>query len=356
MENENENIKWISVGSIQDFINDKSPKAIDSYFDWFISSLLANLKNYKVDKLIELNFNLFVYLLLNEKFQKTIIKLKHFLGVPLEGFKDENSAEQWNNELARAFSNYIKGEKIETKQMKRLVFLNKQIRTILKFKNKESSNWLLSNPRGIFQIIVLRRLNISSTIWTVLCQHLLFDFNPQKLLRDLSAFDVKEYDLSLDFEKNEYFGFRTIMVPLTSESTLNSILKLIESHKNEIEKQIQIAREEDVKITTETANLKRDYFVFKNYLVFKTTKSRGDTYITNKRKEEHVYDMAEKYLSEKEQEELINYDWGAMRKIVSRMKSRIKEFFLDKSDGFGILLTEMENIPQSSLRSEFRRS
>lgn len=111
-------LKWVSAGSIKDFVEDKSQKAVDPYFDWFISSLTTNINNYNLSQYAKANIVSFVYLLLNTQFQSAVKEIRNNLDIPENGFVDLDAYHKWRNGFSQSINDYQKARKIPLKQNK----------------------------------------------------------------------------------------------------------------------------------------------------------------------------------------------------------------------------------------------
>lgn len=337
-------VEWIPVGLIEDFVNNKSEKGIDPYFDWFISSLVSNLKNYQPSNFVKSNVSLFVYLLLNQQFQSTIRKIRDAFDIPINGFTSEIEYNQWRNGFFQAVNDYEKAKKIPLKVNKVITYIEKQI--IRLSKGRWNINQLLRNPEDEFSIIVVKRLNIGQEsnfkLWSSFIYHLIFTFNPRLLLESMNKIDIENSIIKI--VKDDFYNTTSIMVPLNLDTTINSIQTMIEKDKTNILKTIEEMKTTSPKTTSQAQEIERDYMLYKNYTSFKTTKTRGDFYQYNLRKEDNAFEKSEKYFSFKTDEKRDDYNVEAIRKIVNRMKNRIRDSFIDKSDTLANLLTEIKDI------------
>jgi len=337
--NKDEN-KWISVGSIQNFVNDKSQKAVDPYFDWFISSIVANIDNFNFSQYTKANIVAFVYLLLNTQFQSQVKKIRNFLDIPVNGFENEEMFNKWRNSLYQAMIDYKNKRKIPLKQNLILTFIEKQ--AIKMSAGRMTMTTILNNLEDVFILIFMRLLKIgkdrNEELWGSLFYHLIITFNPKALLYGSQKFD-RENDISLSTDD---FGSTNLIVPLSLNSTINSIITIIEKNKDRIMRKIGQMKKESPITSFEAFGIKRDYFIYNTYIAHKSPRKRMEETYENVRKELAVADKAEELLGEEEYEAIDNLDWKSMRKIVSRMKNRIKQSFIDKSDGIANLLTAIE--------------
>lgn len=338
----NEDI-WISISSIQDFVNDKSQKVVDPYFDWFISSLVTNLNSYNLSQSTKSNLISFVYLLLNTQFQTAVRKIRNSLDIPENGFTDLDTYYKWRNDFLQAVNNYQKAKKIPLKQNKVITFIEKQ--TIKVFKGKVPISTIFQKPEDMLAIVIIKLLKIGKdrnlTLWSSFLYHLIFTFNPKELFDNLHRFDIQDNEFSIS---EDYFsGSVNLTIPLNLNSTINSIQTTIEKNKTKILQTIEEMKVKSPKTALRAREIERDYALYKSYIPFKATKYRGDSYQSNYRKEDHAFEKSEKYYHFETQEKMDNYNVESIRKVVDRMKDRIRESFIDKSDTIANLLTEIEN-------------
>lgn len=334
----NEN-KWVSVGSIQDFINNKSSKIIDPYFDWFISSLNANINSYNLSQYTKANIVSFVYLLLNIQFQSQVRKIRNHLDIPTSGFENEEKFYKWRNVLYQAVIDYQNKKKIPLKQNRLITFIEKQ--AIKLTAGKMSSSTIINNLEDVFILIFMSLLKIgkdrNGELWSSFLYHLIFSFNPKTLIYASLKFDRKN---EISFI-NDGFG-SSLIIPLTLNSTINSITTIIDKNKAKILGKVREMKTESPKTSIETLDIKRDYFIYCYYTSHKSTRKRGENIYNNMRKELAVEDKAEELLNEEEYEAIEKLDWKSMRKIVSRVNKHIRQSYIDKSDGIGNLLSTIE--------------
>lgn len=337
----NEN-KWVSVGSIRDFVN-KPNTAVDPCFDWFISSLVANLKNYQISDFIKGNITIFVYLLLNPKFQIIIRKIRDAFDIPINGFTSENDFYQWRNNFYQAINDYKNAKKIPLKLNKIITYTEKQI--IRLSKGTWNIKVFLDNPEDIFSIIVVKRLNIGQDynfhLWGAFIYHLIFTFNPQQLLQNSVQVDSERNKLKIS--QDGFFNTTTITIPLNLDSTVNSLKTIIENNKNLIQDKVKQLKEKSSITSIESLEIERDYLLFKSYVPFKGTKRSNKGYGGNIRKQDFAFEQTKHLFKFKTEEEMYDYEEDNIVKIINKMRKRIKQSFTDKSDAFGNLLSEIES-------------
>jgi len=344
MKDENENIKWFSVGSIQDFVNEKSTKVVDPYFDWFISSLLANIDNYNCSQYIKTNIVSFVYLLLNPQFQSAVRKIRENLDIPENGFTDINLYNKWKNNFFQAVNDYQKAKKIPLKQNKIITFIEKQSMKL--FKGKVSMSTIFQNPEYMFVVVIMKLLRIGNDrnlkLWSSFFYHIIFTFDPKELLDNLYKFDIQDNEFSIS---EDYFsGIVSLNIQLSLDSTINSIQTIIKKNKDKIQQIIKEMKAKSPKTDLQALEIKRDYALYKNYISFKGTKNKSaDNYEGNIRKQDHAFEQTKHLYKFRTEEKMYDYEVDNIVKIINRMKKRIKESFIDKSDTIGNLLTTIES-------------
>jgi len=336
----NEN-KWVSVGSVQDFVNGKSSKVVDPYFNWFISSLTANIDNYKFDLFTKANIVSFIYLLLNPQFQSQIKKIRSHLDIPINGFENEEIFNKWTNTLRQAVIDYQSKKKIPLKQNKLITFIEKQ--AIKTTAGRMPLSMVFNNLEDVFILLFIKLLKIGKDrnghLWGNFFYHLIITFNPKHLFASLLRLSRED---NIYFISDDSFGSISLAIPLTLDTTINSIKKTVERNKSRILLTIKEMKRNSPSTDIESLKIKRDYFIYTFYTFHKSLRKRMEDTSDNIRKEMAVVDKAEELLSEEEYEEIDKLKWKSMRKIVSRMKQRIRQSFIDKSDGLGNLLTAIE--------------
>lgn len=334
--NENEkDLKWISVGSIKDFVEDKPQKAVDPYFDWFISSLAVNIDNYNLNQYARANLTSFIYLLLNTQFQSKVKKIRDYFDIPSNGFENEEMFNAWRNILYQAIIDYQNKKKIPLKQNKIITFVEKY--AIKLTKGKMANSTIFNDLESVFIFILMDLLKIgeegNGKLWSKFFYHSIITFDPKKIFDELSKFN----------RENEVLISPTnLSITITLKSTINSIKTTIDENKDKIVQTLEKMRTESPITNIETLDIKRDYFIYCYYTSHKSTKKRGKDIYENTRKELAVEDKAEELLNEAEYAAIEKLDWTSMRKIVSRMKQRTRQSFIDKSDGIGNLLSTIE--------------
>lgn len=338
----NEDKKWISAGSIENFVNNNAEKVVDPYFDWFISSLVTNLKNYQISDFAKGNISQYVYLLLNPQFQSTVRKIRDVFDIPINGFVDTKTYNQWKNGFYQAVNDYKNAKRISLKVNRVITFTEKQI--IKLSKGKWDIRVFLDNPEDVFSIVVVKKLNIGQNLnfklWSNFIYHLLFTFDPHQLLENVCKIDTDRSKLQI--VQDDFFNSTSIVIPLNLDSTINSIRSTLNDEKDLIVETVKQLKEKSTNTTIESFELERDYALFKSYVPFKGTKRSNKGYGGGTRKQDYAFEQNENKYHFKNQKAEEEYNVDAIVKLVSRIKKRSKIAFEDKSDSLNNIVTEIE--------------
>lgn len=312
----------------QEFKAKKPTTKIDPRIDWFISSLLANYKQYELDESAKSQLIFFVYLLLNVDFQPFLLRLRKLLSIPEHGFIKASEFQAWQTTFNQSGYNFKTQNPIDKRFNKVLQFLELKMGRLIR---QPKSKSMIENPDEELLHVLVKELQIDRPFyfqWLLFLQSVLFLPNPQQFLNNLSHQTQEE---SISFEQYK------ISIVLTKKSTLNSIKATLDKNKADIRKTIQGIKTRTKETALEVQYLDRDYSAYKFYIGQNATQL--DSYM-NKRKEDRVLDEIElpskKYPGE-------DYDYGSIRKIASRMKKRIESTFSDKRSIFNAVIDEIEH-------------
>lgn len=338
----NEDAKWISVGSIEDFVANQSEKVVDPYFDWFITSIVTNLKNYQLSNFTKSNISLLVYLLLNTQFQSTVRKIRESLDIPQNGFIDEKEYNSWRNGFYQAVNDYKGAKKIPLKLNRVITFTEKQI--VKLSKGKWDIKVFLDNPEDIFSIVVVKRLNIGQDcnfkLWSNFIYHILFTFNPHGLLDNISKIDNERNELQII--KDDFFNTTSIVIPLNLDSSINSIKTILLNERGLIAENVKQLKKRSISTSIESFEIERDYALYKSYIPFKGTKRSNKGYGGSVRKQDHAFEQNEDKYHFESKKAKKDYEVNVIVKLISRIKKRSKIVFEDKSDSLSNIVTEIE--------------
>lgn len=323
---------WKTV-NYQEFRTKKPTTKIDPRIDWFISSLLANYKQYELDESAKSQLIFFVYLFLNAEFQSFLLQLRKLLSIPENGFSNASEFRAWQTVFNQSAYNFKTNSPVDNKFIKVLQFLELKMGRLIRPTN---SRIKIEDPDEELLHVLVKALRIDQLFyfqWFLFLQSVLFLLNPKQFLDNLSHQTQEE---NISFEPHK------ISISLTRNSTLNSIKAILDTNKDDIRKTIQGIKTRTKETAMEVQYLDRDYAIYKSYINHSSTKKRGDDIIYNIRKETHVMDEAESV------EDIENLDFGSIRKIASRMKNRIQSTFSDKQSVFNAVIAEIEQPPISS--------
>jgi len=317
-------ISWVDVNRKQTPENHKGK--IPPNIDWFISSLLANYKQYRLDPSTKSQLIYFIYLLLNKDFQRFLIRLRALFDVPKDGFVDINDFKSWEksfnqstNEFRTKGHTVIRFEKIlkyyESNTGKRVQFLKTKARQ--------------EDPIEEIVHVLLSDFDIPYNFyfpWLIFMSSILFMPNPKHFLDSLAR-NPQEEKMKIEGS--------TITISITRETTLNSIRALLDKNKEKVNRAIQDVKDRVKETELEVEFLDRDYQAYKIYSNY----SARDNKYSSERKVDKVNEKlrlpSKKYLGE-------DFNDGSIRKIASRMNQRIESTYSDRQRVFESVLDKIE--------------
>lgn len=301
--------------------NDKIPP---SNIDWFISSLLANYKQYKLDPSIKSQLIYFIYLLLNKDFQSFLIRLRTLFNVPKDGFIDIADFKSWEKGFNQSANEYkAKGHTDNSFEKILKYYESKTGKRVQSLRTKS----IQDNPTEEIVHVLLSDFGIPRSFyfpWLMFISSILFMPNPKHFLDSLAR-NTQGENLKIDDNK--------LTITLTRNSTINSIGNLLKNNSSAINRAIQTIKNKVKETELEVEFLERDY---KAYKIYSNYSARDNKYSRDRKVDKVIEKMAD---------HLEEYNEGSIRKIASRMNQRIESTFTDRQHIFESVL---ERIAQDS--------
>ncbi len=321
-------ISWVNVDKKQapEYNNGNIPPNID----WYISSLLANYKQYKLDPSTKSQLIYFIYLLLNKDFQSFLIRLRTLFDISKDGFEENADFKSWEKDFNQS-ANTFRREGITDKRFERILkyYVSNTGKQVQFLKTKEKQE----DPTEEIVHVLLLGFGIPRNFyfpWLMFMSSILFMPNPKHFLDSLAR-NPQEEKMKIEGS--------TITISITRETTLNSIRVLLDKNKVKVNRAIQDAKDRVKETELEVEFLDRDYQAYKIYSNY----SARDNKYSSERKVDKVNEKlrlpSKKYLGE-------DFNDGSIRKIASRMNQRIESTFTDRQRVFESVLDKIEQTSQ----------
>src|SRR3989338_5792758 len=247
-------IYWVDVGRKQTPSNNNNK--IPPNIDWFVSSLLANYKQYNLDASSKSQLIYFVYLLLNVDFQHFLVKLRTLLDIPQDGFNDISDFHKWQIMFDKSADDFSMQKTIDKRFIKILKYLDSKIGRRI---NPTKLQTKQEDPTDELLYVLVKEFEIDRTFysqWLLFLKSVLFEPNPKQLLDNL-AHHIQEEKLFIDNNK--------VSITLTRKSTINSIRETLNKNKDIVNQAIQDIKDRAKETELEVENLDRDYKAYKIY-------------------------------------------------------------------------------------------
>jgi len=310
----------------------KIDKKIESQIDSFITTTLADYKEYQLSGYMLSHLTYFIYVLLNKDFQSFIIHCREILDIPTTGFSSQEDYDSWRKEFNTTILKHRNGTLRDSKRMKLISYMQTKVEDIYSRKDAHHT----------FLVVLLRSIEVDDlffSVWFLFLANTLFIFRPDVFLRNLKVLGKRKWKQAIHIKKNE------LTIYLNAKTTINSLKATLDKNKDGINKHIEILKHKVSENALEVKELERDYLIYKSYISHHSTKKRGENIYDNVTKEMHVVEELESDPA------IENLDFGSIRKIVSRMNKRIENTYLDKIPTFTNVLNSIENSPLHTRRT-----
>lgn len=320
-------ISWVDVDRKQTPENNKK---IPPNIDWFISSLLANYKQYKLDSTTKSQLIYFVYLLLNNDFQHFLMRLRGLFSVPKDGFMDMADFKVWEKNFNKSANDFKKNGRTNKRFEKILKYYESRTSRRVQFLRNRVNQ---EDPTEEIVHVLLSDFGIPNNFyfpWLMFMNSILFMPNPKQFMSSL-ANNKQEENLKIDGDK--------ITITLTRNSSINSIGNILKVNATSINQAIQDVKNRAKETELEVQFLERDYRAYK---IYSNYSAKDDKY-SNVRKVDEVNEKmslpSKKYPGE-------DFNDGSIRQLTSRMNKRIKSTFTDRQHVFNSVLDKIEQFTQ----------